>query len=159
MPVSFVDERAEPPLSEDFDVAELRRLAAETLRAERLPAVTEVTIALLDREPMAALNEAHMGKEGATDVLAFPLEDLAPGEIPTVSDAGPPLNIGDVFICTAVVADNAATSGVPLPDEMALMVVHGLLHLLGYDHVVDSEAEQMEQRERELMAAVGLVRP
>ena len=51
------------------------------------------------------------------------------------------------------------SAAVRLRDEMALMVVHGLLHLLGYDHVVDSEAEQMEQRERDLLAAAGLVRP
>ena len=72
---------------------------------------------------------------------------------------GPPRNIGDIFICPAVVADNARSAAVSFQDEMALMVVHGLLHLLGYDHTVDSEAEQMEQRERDLLAAVGRTRP
>ena len=58
-----------------------------------------------------------------------------------------------------MVSNNAALAEVPFADEMALMVVHGLLHLLGYDHVVDSEAEQMEQRERDLLAVVGRARP
>ena len=119
----------------------------------------KTAIVLIDVAPMTELNEAHMGKKGPTDVLSFPLEAMRPGETPAGDPAGPPLGIGDVFICPEVVADNAQSAGVPLRNEMALMVVHGLLHLLGYDHVVDSEAEQMEQRERDLMAEAGLVRP
>ena len=107
---------------------------------------------------MTELNVAHMNKEGPTDVLAFPLEHLAPGKHPVFTDGGPPPFLGDVFICPAVVAGNADREQVPFDDEMALMVVHGILHLLGYDHAVDAEAEHMEQRERELLAGVGRVR-
>ena len=159
MTVTFVDDRSVTPLSEDFELGVLRALANATLLSEGLPSDTEVAISLLDVAAMAELNEAHMGKSGPTDVLSFPLEDLAPGSLPQAMSDGPPVNLGDVFICPGVVANNAAAARVRLRDEMALMVVHGLLHLLGYDHVVDSEAEQMEQRERDLMAAAGLVRP
>ena len=159
MTVTIVDDRSNTPLSEDFESGVLRALANATLLSEGLPSDTEVAISLLDVAAMAELNEAHMGKSGPTDVLSFPLEDLAPGSLPQAMSDGPPVNLGDVFICPGVVANNAAAARVRLRDEMALMVVHGLLHLLGYDHVVDSEAEQMEQRERDLMAAAGLVRP
>jgi probable rRNA maturation factor len=85
-------------------------------------------------------------------VLAFPLEHLHPGQRPALSPNGPPLNLGDVFVCPAVVRDNAAAAGVGFLDEMSLMVVHGLLHLLGYDHFDDDEAELMEARETELLS-------
>lgn len=159
MTVTFVDDRDDPPLSEDFEPEILRVLADSILASEGLDSATEVAISLIAVAPMTALNESHMDKSGPTDVLSFPLEELDPGTLPEVLADGPPVNLGDVFICPQVVADNASSAGVRLRDEMALMVVHGLLHLLGYDHVVDSEAEQMEQRERDLMAAAGLVRP
>jgi len=159
MTVQFADDRDDPPLSGDVDASELQNLAAATLRREGLPNSVEVSITLIDEAAMAALNRTHMGLAGATDVLSFPLETLTPGSPPPPAGDGPPLYIGDVFICPAVVASNATTAQVAFADEMALMVVHGLLHLLGYDHIVDSEAEQMEQREQEMLSAVGRVRP
>ncbi len=159
MKIEFRDDRDEPSLSAPVDIGELESVAAATLAAEGLGGDIEVAIALIDEAPMAALNSTHLGKVGPTDVLAFPLEPLTPGAAPAVPAGGPPANIGDVFICPEVVAANAAAAAVSLSDEMALMVVHGLLHLLGYDHTVDREAEQMEQRERDLLAAVGRTRP
>ncbi len=67
--------------------------------------------------------------------------------------------LGDVVVCPPVVRRNAAAADVPFGDEMALMVVHGILHLLGYDHEDDGDAEKMEQRERDLLALVGRTRP
>lgn len=157
MTVSFADERGDPSLL-DVDGRALTELAAATLRAELVPQDAEVMITIVGTARMADLNQRHMGKAGPTDVLAFPLAEFAPGVPPPASGDGPPVALGDVFICPDVVADNAARAGVPFADEMALMVVHGLLHLLGYDHVVDSEAEQMEQRERDLLSAAGMVR-
>ena len=159
MTIVFTDDRSDPSLSTPVEAERLADLAAIALTAEGYPGDTEVTLTLIDEAAMAVLNESHMGKSGPTDVLSFPLESLAPGTVPDAVPGGPPLHLGDVFISPAVVADNARLAEVPFADEMALMVVHGLLHLLGYDHVVESEAEQMEQRERDLLAAVGLVRP
>jgi probable rRNA maturation factor len=72
---------------------------------------------------------------------------------------GPPIELGDVFIAPSVVRDNAQRSGARFEDELALMVVHGLLHLLGWDHEVDDKATRMEARESELLARIGRVRP
>ena len=154
MNVVFSDEQDDP-----LPDLELADLAGLVLAEEGLPETTEMSLVLVDAGRMASLNEEHMGKPGATDVLSFPLEELAPGVGPDVVPGGPPPHIGDVFVCPTVVRATAAAAGVSYADELALMVVHGALHLLGYDHVVDDDAELMESRERRLLAMVGRTRP
>ena len=152
MDITLADEQDDPLPSLD-----LEGLARTALEAEGLPDSTELSIALVTRHRMAELNGAYMGKEGPTDVLSFPIEDFSAAH-PFEPD-GPPLLLGDVVICPAVVRGNADAAAVAFEDEMALMVVHGILHLLGRDHVVDAEAELMEEREREILAMVGRKRP
>ncbi len=154
MSVFFSNEQDVP-----VDLDPLVILAELILTEQKLPEGTEVSLVLIDAEAMAEYNQRFMRREGATDVLAFPVEDLAPGEAPLRVPNGPPLVLGDVFICPEVVAGAAERAGVRFQDEMALMVVHGILHLLGFDHQEDTEAEQMEGRERELLSLVGVARP
>lgn len=154
MNVIVSDEQDDP-----LGTSDVLYLAELVLVRERVPEDSEVSIVLIDEASMADLNERHMGKAGPTDVLSFPIEDAAPGEPPQRAPGGPPLNLGDVFIAPAVVRRNAQDRGVSPEDEIALMVVHGLLHVLGWDHEDESEAEQMEQREAQLLAAAGRVRP
>ena len=154
MPVELSDEQDDPVEHET-----MHTVAAAVVRGEQLPADTEISLTLVDEATMAELNHSHMGRSGPTDVLSFPIETMAPGLIPTPIDGGPPLVLGDVIICPPVVRRNADSAEVPFEDEMALMVVHGILHLLGYDHEDDGDAEVMEQRERDLLASVGRVRP
>jgi len=92
-------------------------------------------------------------------VLSFPIEDAKPGEPPLQNADGPPTHLGDVFIAPSVVRVNAERNHVLYEDEMALMVVHGLLHLLGWDHADAKDAEAMEKREAELLRLVGRDRP
>jgi probable rRNA maturation factor len=148
------DEQGDP-----LGTPELLSLAELVLEGEGVPPESEVSIVLIDEQSMADLNERHMGKTGPTDVLSFPIEDAAPGRPPERVSGGPPLNLGDVFIAPAVVRRNAESRRVDPEDEMALMVVHGLLHVLGWDHEDEAEAERMEARETQLLAAVGRVRP
>ena len=152
MDITLADEQDDPLPS--LDILALARTALE---AEELPASTQVSITLVDPPRMTELNREYMGKEGPTDVLSFPIEDF--GGPPVADPAGPPLLLGDVIICPSVVLANADAAEVAFEDEMALMVVHGILHLLGRDHVEDVEAELMEQREREILAMVGRDRP
>lgn len=154
MNVTLLDGQDDP-----LEPSPLTDLAESVMVAEGLPPDTELAIHLVDAARIAELNEAHLGKSGPTDVLSFPIESLTPGQIPAAADDGPPPTLGDVLICPAVVRQNAAQAGVALDDELALMVVHGVLHLLGYDHVDDEDAEQMEARERTLLAAAGRIRP
>jgi probable rRNA maturation factor len=149
MEITFSDEQDDP-----LPPQGLAELAAVAMEAESLPSSTQLSITLVGRERMAELNSQFMGKEGPTDVLSFPIEDFAEGVIHGQED-GPPLLLGDILICPQVVLGKATAAGVAFEDEMALMVVHGLLHLLGRDHVIDEEAEAMEQRESEILAMVG----
>ena len=137
-------------------------LANGALTDEGVRGLAEVSLIFLDEPAIAALNQQFMGKEGSTDVLSFPIdnEPEPTGRVPDAGGSGPgepplpeiPQLVGDIVICPAVAARNAVEHECPLDDELALLVVHGVLHLLGWDHAEDEEAERMEARERELLA-------
>jgi len=136
-------------------------LARGALVDEGVRGLAEVSLIFADELTIAALNLQFMGREGPTDVLSFPIdgEPEPTGRVPDGGGSGPgepptpeiPQMIGDVVICPAVAARNAAEHECSLDDEVALLVVHGVLHLLGWDHADDEEAERMESREREIL--------
>jgi probable rRNA maturation factor len=137
-------------------------LARGALVDEGVKGLAEVSLIFADESTIAALNQQFMGKSGPTDVLSFPI-DAEPdpsGRVPDSGGTGPgepptpeiPQLIGDIVICPAVAARNATEHDVTFEDEVALLVVHGVLHLLGWDHEEDAEAEEMEARERVLLA-------
>ena len=153
------DEQADHPVA----VERWSALARSVLEAEGIVSETEVSLLFVDEATIASLNERFLDKPGPTDVLSFPIEDEAdrsgrspdeggtgPGSIEP--DTGRLLLLGDVVICPAVAARNAVDHEVSLDDELALLVVHGILHLLGMDHEVEAEAERMERREQQLLA-------
>jgi len=107
----------------------------------------ELTLTFVDRDEIAALNAEHMGKDGPTDVLSFPLDsfDDTAGAMP-----GPVL-LGDVVVCPAVAREAAPTHAGTVDDELALLVVHGVLHVLGHDHFEPEETRVMRDRERTLL--------
>ena len=122
----------------------------------------ELSLVFVDEPVMAELNKRYMDKDGPTDVLAFPLDDpLDPGRWPDSGSTGPdrepppmselPMLLGDVVVCPAVAARQAPTHAGSYDDELALLVVHGVLHVLGMDHADPTEAAQMQARERELL--------
>lgn len=153
MSVFLADEQGEP-----VDLEQLRRLAELVLSEEGYPAETELTVLLVSEDEMAAYNERFLERSGPTDVLAFPVEELMPGVVPDQDSNGPPLIIGDVIVAPGYVGRQAEENDVAFEDEMALMVAHGILHLLGYDHIEDDDAELMERREAELLTLVGVRR-
>lgn len=154
MTVFLADEQDVPVPTDD-----LRGLARAVLEAEGYPGGVEVTILLVDDEAMAGYNQRFMSREGTTDVLAFPLEELVPGVAPDQAPAGPPIHLGDIVIAPNHVQEQASSRGVEFVDELSLMVVHGMLHLMGWDHPTDESAGRMERRESEILATVGRVRP
>jgi probable rRNA maturation factor len=143
------------------DVSRWVDLARRVLEARGVKGDTEVSLLFVDEESIAALNEQFLGTQGPTDVLSFPIEDEpgAPGRSPDSGGTGPGVApeleqlmlLGDVVVCPAVAARQAIEHGVSFDDEVALLVVHGLLHLLGMDHQDDAEAERMEALEQELL--------
>jgi probable rRNA maturation factor len=139
-------------------IDDLHALAALVLREEGYPEEAEVTLLLVDESEMTSYNQRFLDRDGPTDVLAFPLEELIPGLVPDIDANGPPLSLGDVVIAPSYVQLQADDHDVTFEDEMALMVTHGILHLLGYDHTEDEDAERMEARERQLLALAGRTR-
>jgi probable rRNA maturation factor len=144
--------------TEDVGLSDLHSLASMVLREEGYSDQVEVTLIFVSESEMAAYNERFLDRGGPTDVLAFPVEELMPGIVPDNDPQGPPLMLGDVVVAPAYVRRQADEYGVSFEDEMALMVTHGILHLLGYDHVDDHDAERMEARESELLALTGRTR-
>jgi probable rRNA maturation factor len=148
--VFFSDEQDEP-----LDGTGLRRFAELVLAEEGLSPDTEMSIILVDSDQIAHYNRRFMDREGPTDVLAFPLEDLRPGALPTPVANDPPLALGDVFLCPGEIRRRAVAEGFHFDDYLYLLAVHGILHLLGYDHGTEADAQLMEDREDELLAKVG----
>lgn len=153
MSVFLADEQSDAVV-----VSDLHSLAELVLAEEGYPPEAEVTLLLVDEVEMTAYNERFLNRSGPTDVLAFPVEELIPGVAPEHVHNGPPLLLGDVVIAPAYVRRQAEDFEVSFEDEMSLMVTHGILHLLGYDHEDDRDAERMESRERDLLAKVGRTR-
>jgi probable rRNA maturation factor len=110
----------------------------------------ELTVRVVDEAEITALNRQYRGKDGATNVLSFPYEGF--------SDVETRL-LGDIVICAPVVASEAVAQDKPLEAHWAHIVVHGVLHLLGYDHEHDEGAHEMESRETELMSSLGYPDP
>ena len=110
----------------------------------------EVTIRLVDEAESHELNLTYRGMDKPTNVLSFPFEAPPGIELPL---------LGDLVICRQVVEREATEQGKPLEAHWAHMVVHGSLHLLGYDHIEDDEAEEMEQLERDIMNELGYADP
>jgi probable rRNA maturation factor len=106
-----------------------------------------VTLLLTDDETVAALNERFRGKAGPTNVLSFPAPD------------NPEDHLGDIALAYGVCAREAAEQGKPLAHHLQHLVAHGVLHLLGYDHLTEAEAEEMEALERRILAGLGVPDP
>ena len=164
--VYAADEQADHPVA----VERWAALARAVLEAEGITSDTEVSLLFIDEQSIAALNERFLDKQGPTDVLSFPIEDEFDrgGRTPDEGGTGPAtieaatgrhLLLGDVVICPAVAALNAVDHGVTFDDEIALLVVHGILHLLGMDHGLDDEADRMERREQQLLDRYYRVAP
>jgi probable rRNA maturation factor len=144
--IAVSDEQHDVPI----DTGRWARLATSVLEAEGQRG--ELTLTFVDADEMAQLNLEHMGKRGPTDVLSFPLDsydDESAGDSPLPI----PVLLGDVVICPVVAEAAAPEHAGTLDDELALLVVHGILHVLGHDHAQPEETALMRARERELLVA------
>lgn len=158
--VFVADEQSDEPI----DPARWSKLAHQVVVAQGVKGEAEVSLLFVDEGAIAELNQRFLGKPGPTDVLAFPIDEdvvllgsrsadsLGPGPSPDVAPSDAPSLLGDVVICPAVARRNAPEHAGTYEDELALLIVHGILHLLGMDHNETEEAEAMERRERELLA-------
>lgn len=138
--------------ADELACVDVEGLARFVVACEGKPEDSELSISFVDDEEMAALNEEYRGKQGPTDVLSFECDGLddefaapagAPGDVP--------FELGDIVIAPDVARRQTLEFGTTFEGEVTLLLVHGLLHLCGYDHIEDDEACVMEARERELL--------
>ena len=132
---------------------EIRDRVTRAVRAVDPAADVEVSVRIVDEPEMRNLNRDYRGKDKATNVLAFPAGDAAfvpPGERPL---------LGDIVVCASVVAREAGEQGKPLDHQWCHMLVHGTLHLLGYDHIGEEQADKMEALERRILKGFGIADP
>lgn len=156
--VFVANEQSDRPV----DAHRLAELARLVLIAEGIKREAELSVIFVDETTIAAHNKQFLAHEGPTDVLSFPIEDepVLSGRMPDNGGTGPgshtreeemPLLLGDIIICPEVAFRNAPEHAGSYDEELALLLVHGILHLLGMDHEIVAEAEKMEAREQELL--------
>ncbi len=130
--------------------ASFRRWVGAALRGTRRRKPAELAIRLVDAAEGSELNRQYRGKDYATNVLSFPAE-LPPGvDLPL---------LGDLAICAPVVLREAAEQGKPPAHHWAHLTIHGVLHLLGHDHIAEADAERMEALETRILAGLGIPDP
>ena len=146
-----------------IDVPRWRQLSENILRSQGVRGAAELTLMFVPETAITGLNEQYMGKTGSTDVLAFPLDAIesfrSPG--PGAISRGPervtidlndlPILLGDVVICPIVANRQAPSHAGNLDDEIALLIVHGILHVLGFDHDTEDKTDKMQEFERTLL--------
>ena len=157
--VFVADEQKDVPV----DIARWSALAEAVLHDEGVRGAAELSVLFVDETSIAELNERFMEHTGPTDVLAFPIDADAVWAVHDPLASGPdraepdldeiPLLLGDVVVCPAVAARNAPDHAGTVDDELALLVVHGVLHVLGHDHAEPDEAALMRARELALLEA------
>jgi probable rRNA maturation factor len=149
-----VDFSVEPELAAHWDEEGISAVVASIV-ARELPDVTECVLGvhLVTDQTIQELNAAHRGKDSATDVLSFPLHS---GEF--VLPPGEPLNLGDIVVSYPRAVAQAEEYGHSLERELAYLVAHGVLHVLGYDHEVEAEQRVMREKEEEALQPLGFTR-
>ena len=134
---------------DELPVKDLSRLSRFVMDRMRVHPQAELCIKLVDEATIAELNEQWMEKEGPTDVLAFPMDELRPGLVTEEPEEGV---LGDLVLCPVVAARQAQEAGHGTADEIDLLTVHGILHLLGYDHAEPEEHREMFALQARLLA-------
>jgi probable rRNA maturation factor len=131
------------------DVKHLARLSRFVMDRMRVHALAELCIKAVDESTIAQLNAQWMDKEGPTDVLAFPMDELRPGLVTEEPEEGV---LGDLVLCPAVAERQGEAAGHGTVAELELLTVHGILHLLGYDHAEPEEHKEMFGLQDRLLA-------
>lgn len=126
----------------DISEPELVSVARFAIASMDVHPAAELSMVLVDSATMADLHMRWMDLPGPTDVMSFPMDELEPGGRPDAPEPGPSM-LGDIVLCPSFAADQAAAAGHPLGHELALLTVHGVLHLLGYDHAEPDEEKEM----------------
>jgi probable rRNA maturation factor len=127
----------------DVDTDAVLGVARHALDEMGVNPLAELSVLLVDVEYMTELNHRWMGGDGPTDVLAFPMDESSVDHGPSEGNGGEPALLGDIVLCPDIAVKQAAGAGHSAADELHLLTVHGVLHLLGYDHAEPEEEREM----------------
>ena len=152
--VDVQDQRADP-VALPVAPQRLAELLVDTLIDAGVPGPAQADLTMVDPDTIASLNVEHLGGDGPTDVLSFPLDpfpdDAWPVAPPDPAGAVPPRMVGDVVLCPGVAQAQAAEAGHTPAEELLLLTTHGILHLLGFDHAEPAEEKEMFELQRQLL--------
>ena len=155
---------ADPEWDSNTRWDELARSAATAAIAESAfpqlaegPRSVEISLRLASDEEVRLLNSQWRGKDKATNVLSFPMAEGS--ELAAAAEAGPELMLGDIIMAHGVCASEAEAKAIPIASHAAHLMIHGTLHLLGYDHEDEAQAADMEARETRALARIGIANP
>ncbi len=161
----WLDEREGEPFG--FDCRALaERVVRAAAEAAHFPYEAEVSLSLVDDGEIRALNRQYRNNDSVTDVLSFPMVEFPkPGDCSGIEEGGLDFNpdtgeamLGDIVICAGKAREQAKDYGHSQEREVAFLILHGMLHLLGYDHMEEGDARQMEEMQREILARIGIPR-
>lgn len=132
----------------ELDEAEFAALGRFVIDAMHVHPMAELSIQIVGTDVMTDLHVRYLDEEGPTDVMSFPMDELRPGREGEVSDPG---MLGDVVLCPDVASQQARAAGHSTHEELLLLTVHGILHLLGFDHAEPAEQKEMFDLQRRLL--------
>ncbi len=133
----------------EVDLQSISQLATFAMSRMKIHPQADLSIIFVDEDSIAELNKRWMDETGPTDVLSFPMDELRPGDDSEVSADS---LLGDIVICPQVAATQAVSAGKPVTEEIQLLLVHGFLHLLGFDHAEPAEHQRMFALQDQILA-------
>lgn len=159
MDITFIDETQKVSSDHIEEVENLLQFAAGFLNISE---DTELSVTFMDNEGIRVINRDYRGKDTATDVISFAMEEEGDGEIPIIFDEEAddvfPRNLGDLMISIERAKEQAADYGHSFERELGFLAVHGFLHLNGYDHMNEPDEKEMFDLQKEILNAYGLER-
>ena len=144
----------------------INRMVAASLDFENCPYEAEVSVTIVDDEEIRRINNEYRGIDKSTDVLSFPFNEFkSPGNFDDIEESVDAFNpesgellLGDIILSTEHIIEQAREYGHSETRELAFLVVHSMLHLMGYDHMIDDERKDMEDRQRKILEFEGISR-
>ncbi|MBL1228499.1 rRNA maturation RNase YbeY [Enterococcus sp. BWB1-3] len=159
MDITFIDKTEKVSADHVEEVENLLQFAADFLEISE---DTELSVTFMDNEEIRVINRDYRGKDTATDVISFALEEEGAGEMPIIFDEEEsalfPRNLGDLMISIERAEEQAADYGHSFERELGFLAVHGFLHLNGYDHMNEADEKEMFDLQKEILNAYGLER-
>ncbi|WP_417899548.1 rRNA maturation RNase YbeY [Bacillus haimaensis] len=153
--IDMMDETAEISEEQWMEIEQLLQFAA---KIEEITPGAELSVTFVNNEKIKEINRDYRNKDQATDVISFAMEEMGEGEMEIFYDEDAPRMLGDIIISVPKAMEQAEDYGHSLKRELGFLALHGLLHLLGYDHETEAEEKEMFDKQKEILDAYGLKR-